>query len=152
MEQYQQYPYNPANSHAPSDQILQSVSTPVIAPSPVGVVPTNTVAGKTTVTTSYSNLEVLTILDTSNSAPIAGALPEKQLSESLLSSVNKRETTTLTKSTTKMLAISPSSTSNINNSAATSTESYEIFSNDLFSGEGIALLEGSPIKKAKLGK
>jgi hypothetical protein len=51
-----------------------------------------------------------------------------------------------------VLAISPSSTSNINNSAATSTESYEIFSNDLFSGEGIALLEGSPIKKAKLGK
>ena len=152
MEQYQQYPYDPANPHAPSDQILQSVSTPVIAPSPVGVVPTNAVTGKTTVTTSYSNLEVLTILDTSDSASIAGALPDKQLSESLLSSVNKRETTTLTKSTTKVLAISPSSTSNINNSATTSTESYEIFSNDLFSGEGITLLEGSPIKKAKLGK
>ncbi len=149
MGQYQQYPYNPVNSISPSDKILQSVLTrdPTIAHLPVDVVPTNTVAGNTTITTSYSNLEVLTILDTSGPAPTTSDLPEAQLSEALLLSVNKRETTTLTKSTTKVIA---NTSDIIKSDTNASSEAYVMPSNDLFPGEVVSL-EESPMKKAKLG-
>jgi hypothetical protein len=86
-------------------------------------------------------------LDTSGPAPTTSDLPEAQLSEALLLSVNKRETTTLTKSTTKVIA---NTSDIIKSDTNASSEAYVMPSNDLFPGEVVSL-EESPMKKAKLG-